>query len=205
MGVVPDIAYNLTTGAVKPILYAVDPRQQQQLSLKLRPNQIPATLAAIDRAWARSAADRPIRRRFMDQYLQGVYADLISQGWLLGVLAGVAAFLAGLGLFGLAAFTTEQRTKEIGVRKAMGASTADILRLLLWSFTQPVVWANVIAWPLSWWLLERWLQGFSARIALSPWFFAVAGGAALIVSALTVCGHALRVARAIPAGALRYE
>jgi putative ABC transport system permease protein len=205
VGVVPDIAYNLTTGAVKPILYQVDQRYMAVLNVKIRPGQVAATLAAVDQTWKQLGPPFPPRRRFVDQYLNIVYADLISQGWLLSALAGIAAFIAGLGLFGLAAFTTEQRTKEIGVRKTMGASTPDLLRLLLWSFVQPVLWANLLAWPLGWWAMDQWLHGFSARIALSPWFFVASGGAALTIAAATVSAHALRVARAKPVGALRYE
>jgi putative ABC transport system permease protein len=114
-------------------------------------------------------------------------------------------FIAALGLFGLAAFVAERRTKEIGVRKAMGASTPDILGLLLWSFAQPVLWANLVAWPVSWCVMDRWLQGFSARIDLSPWLFLAATAAALIIAVSAVSGHALRVAAAKPVGALRYE
>ncbi len=117
----------------------------------------------------------------------------------------MALFIAALGLFGLAAFIAERRTKEIGVRKAMGASMPDILRLLLWSFAQPVLWANLLAWPVSWWVMDRWLQGFSAHIDLSPWLFLAATAAALIVALATVSFHAIRVARAKPVGALRYE
>jgi putative ABC transport system permease protein len=80
-----------------------------------------------------------------------------------------------------------------------------VLRLLLWRFTRPVLWANLIAWPLAGWAMSRWLQGFAYHIDLSPWMFALAGGAALSIAALTVTGHALRVARAKPVGALRYE
>ncbi len=124
---------------------------------------------------------------------------------LIGALAGVSLFIAGLGLFSLAAFTAERRTREIGIRKAMGASSPDIVRMLLWSFIQPVLWANLIAWPLGWWAMSLWLQGFSARIALSPWLLLAAGGAALLVAAVTVSGHAVRVARARPVAALRHE
>jgi putative ABC transport system permease protein len=87
----------------------------------------------------------------------------------------------------------------------MGASTPDILRLLLWSFAQPVLWANLLAWPLGWWAMDQWLSGYSARISLSPAYFLAAGGAAAVIAALTVSFHAIRVARAKPVGALRYE
>jgi putative ABC transport system permease protein len=87
----------------------------------------------------------------------------------------------------------------------MGASTPDILGLLLWSFAQPVLWANLVAWPLGWWAMDQWLRGFSARISLSPPYFLAAGGAAAAIALVTVSFHAIRVAREKPGGALRYE
>jgi len=117
----------------------------------------------------------------------------------------VAIFIACLGLFGLAAFTAERRTREIGVRKVFGASTSDIVRLLLWQFSIPVLVANLIAWPIAWYYLQNWLQNFAYRIPLSPLFFLSAGFAALLIAWATVFSHARRVAAANPIHALRYE
>ena len=130
---------------------------------------------------------------------------MITQGVVLAVCAGLAIFIACIGLFALAAFTTERRTKEIGVRKAMGASTLDVVRLLLWQFAQPVLWANLIAWPAAWWVMNRWLQGFAYHVDLSPWYFLAGGGAAAMIAVLTVLGHCIAQARAKPVQALRYE
>ncbi len=121
------------------------------------------------------------------------------------MLAGVALFVAALGLFGLSAFTVEQRTKEIGVRKALGAARADILRLMLWEFTKPVLWANLIAWPAAYLFARRWLSGFTYHIDVELWVFVAASLLALAIAMLTVIGHALLVARAQPVAALRYE
>ena len=110
-----------------------------------------------------------------------------------------------LGLFGLAAFTAERRTKEIGIRKVLGASTRDIVKLLVWQFSRPVIVANVIAWPVAWWLMRDWLNGFDERIALGPTPFILAAAIALGIAIATVVGHALKVARANPIHALRYE
>jgi putative ABC transport system permease protein len=205
VGVVPDTQFDLTKGPPKPLVYVVLPRWSSLLSVKIRAGRIPETVSAVDRLWKELGDPRPISRRFTNDFLNVVYAPTIRQGWLVGGLGVVALFLSCLGLFGLAAFTTERRTKEIGVRKAMGASTPDILGLLLWSFSQPVLWANLVAWPLGWWAMDQWLRGFSARISLSPPYFMAAGGAAVAIAAITVSFHAIRVARAKPVGALRYE
>ncbi len=130
---------------------------------------------------------------------------MITQGIAISICAGLAIFIACLGLFALAAFTTERRTKEIGVRKAMGAETGDIVRLLLWQFTQPVLWANLIAWPVAWWAMDHWLQGFAYRVDLPPWLFLAATAAAVVIAWATVSTHAWLVARARPVTALRYE
>ena len=108
-------------------------------------------------------------------------------------------------MFGLAAFTAERRTKEIGIRKVLGARTRDIVRLLVWQFSRPVLIANLIAWPVAWWLMRDWLNGFDTRIALGPTPFAVAGALTLGIALATVAGHAIRVARTNPINALRYE
>ena len=110
-----------------------------------------------------------------------------------------------LGLFGLAAFTAERRTKEIGIRKVLGARTRDIVRLLVWQFSRPVIIANIIAWPVAWWMMRDWLNGFDQRIALTPIPFVIAAAIALGIAIATVVGHAVKVARANPIHALRYE
>jgi putative ABC transport system permease protein len=113
--------------------------------------------------------------------------------------------VACLGLFGLAAFAAERRTKEIGIRKVLGARARDIVRLLAWQFSKPVLVANLIAWPIAWWVMRDWLNDFDARIDLGPTPFVLAGGLALAIALGTIAGHALKVARANPIHALRYE
>jgi putative ABC transport system permease protein len=127
------------------------------------------------------------------------------EGELFGVFVVIAIFISCLGLFGLAAFTAGRRTREIGIRKVFGARTRELVFLLLWQFSVPVLIANLIAWPLAWYCLHDWLQGFAYRIALSPLYFASAGLAALLIAWATILAHALRVAGANPIHALRYE
>jgi putative ABC transport system permease protein len=124
---------------------------------------------------------------------------------LVDILSGIAIFIAGQGLFALAAFTAERRTKEIGIRKVLGARSRDIVRLLAWQFSKPVIVANLIAWPVAWWVMRDWLNSFDARIALGPTPFLLAGLLALAIAIGTIAGHAFKVARANPIHALRYE
>ena len=119
--------------------------------------------------------------------------------------SALAVVIACLGLFGLAAFTAERRTREIGIRKVFGARSRDIVQLLAWQFSKPVILANLIAWPIAWWVMRDWLNTFDARIDLGPAPFLVAGLIALAIAIGTVSGHALRVSRTNPIKALRYE
>jgi len=205
IGVIPDFPMDSIRQAVKPTLYYVNQSMLGVLSIRLVGRRIPETLQAIDRLWSRSGQPSPIDRSFLDDFYRQLYAEINLQAWLFGVFAAIAVFLACLGLFGLSVFTVQRRTKEIGIRKAMGANSGDILRLLLWQFTQPVLWANLIAWPIAALALSRWLHGFAYHVELEPWMFAAAGAAALMIAVFTVGTHCLVVARGNPVSALRYE
>ena len=121
------------------------------------------------------------------------------------MFAGIAIFVACLGLFGLVAFTAERRTKEIGIRKVLGASVSGIVMLLSKDFVKLVLIANVIAWPIAYWAMRDWLANFAYRINLDWQIFALSGGLALVVAVLTVGYQAWKAARANPVDALRYE
>jgi putative ABC transport system permease protein len=205
IGVVPDFTLYSIRNQIEPEIHYVDPADSRAMVLKLSGRQIPETLKAIKQAWKATGHLRPLPMVFESQAVQDLYKDVITQAVAIAICAGLAIFIACLGLFALAAFTTERRTKEIGVRKAMGASTFDVVRLLLWQFTQPVLWANLIAWPLAWWVMRRWLDGFAYRVDLPIWLFAGAAAAAVVIAWLTVSIHAWLVARARPVLALRYE
>jgi putative ABC transport system permease protein len=133
---------------------------------------------------------------------------IISTGYTkpMSAKANCSACLSALRFsFPVLAFTAGRRTREIGIRKVFGARTRDLVFLLLWQFSIPVLIANVIAWPVAWYWLDDWLQGFAYRISLSPLYFVAAGVVALAIAWLTILAHALRVARANPIHALRYE
>jgi putative ABC transport system permease protein len=174
-------------------------------SVRLRGEQIPQTLAAIDRLWTATGNAGPITRFFVGDRMQEQYLGMTRQAQLFAIFSGVAIFLACLGLAGLSISATDRRLKEIGIRKAMGAADMDIVALLLWQFSQPVLWATAIAWPVAWWLMRRWLAGFAYHVDLHWWVFAAAGIGALLVALATVAGQAWVTARQKPVLALRYE
>ena len=146
-----------------------------------------------------------IKRGFLDDSFDKLYQADERQGEMFGAFVMVAIFIACLGLFGLAAFTASRRTKEIGIRKVFGARTRELVFLLLWQFSIPILLANAIAWPVAYYYLRQWLEGYAYRISLNPGYFVAAGFAALCIAWLTVLAHAVRVARANPIHALRYE
>jgi putative ABC transport system permease protein len=203
IGVSPDFVLDTRREVYRQILY-VDPASFSVLSVRLIGSQIPEALTGIDAAWSQIMHTR-IRRHFLSQDLQDIYADIILQGTAITLGASLAGVIAALGLFGLSAHSTEQRTKEIGIRKSMGAGTGDIMRLLIWQFTKPVLWANLIAWPIAWFLMSRWLQGFAHHVDMQPQLFAASSALAMVIALLTVSVHCWLVARAKPVTALRYE
>ena len=166
----------------------------------------PATVkAAVERQWKQITAEVPFDAKFSEDVIGELYKKEDARAQTFAAFAVLAVIIGCLGLFGLAAFTAERRTKEIGIRKVLGARTRDIVQLLVWQFSRPVIIANVIAWPVAWWLMRDWLNGFDQRIALTPVPFVVAAAVALGIAVATVVGHAVKVARANPIHALRYE
>jgi putative ABC transport system permease protein len=206
VGVIPDYSLHTVRDQIGPLLYYVDPAINRfgDVTVKLTEN-VTATLDAISKLGAATGQKRPLALRFYSQVEQELYSDVIAQTAAVAATAALAVLIACLGLFGLAVFTAERRIKEIGVRKAMGAATSDIVGLLLKAFTRPVLLANLIAWPLAWWAMNHWLSGFAYHVALSPWYFLAGGGAAALIAVLTVLGHCIGQARAKPVHALRYE
>ena len=206
VGVVADTKQDGPKKSVKATMYQYWRAFPTDLiSIRIRAGHIREGLAFIDRTWHAFAPSVAIQRHFLDDDYDLQFQADERQGTLFGVFVGIAIFIACLGLFGLAAFSTERRTREIGLRKAFGAGTGDIVWMLLRQFSVPVLIANAIAWPVAWYYLHGWLQGFAYRIPLSPLYFLGAGAVALAIASATVFVHALRVARANPINALRYE
>ena len=204
VGVVPDFMFEGDRKFIVPTFYAFF-QDGGYMSVKVPANGVPDALTAIDRIWHRFEPSLAINRHFLNADFEKQFLADEQQGRIFGVFVGIAIFIASLGLFGLAAFSTERRTKEIGLRKTFGARTKDIVLLLLWQFSIPVLAANLIAWPVAYYYLHGWLQSYAYRINLNPLYFLGAGAVALVIAWATVFVHASRVARANPIQALRYE
>jgi putative ABC transport system permease protein len=204
IGVVGDSRFRSVRTPIDPIMFSDQHVGPSYMIVRYRGD--PATVeAAIERQWKKIISDVPFQAKFSGDIMRNLYKAEDSRAQIFAAFALLAVIIGCLGLFGLAAFTAERRTKEIGIRKVLGARTRDIVRLLVWQFSRPVIIANIIAWPAAWWMMRDWLNGFDQRIPLTPVPFIAAAAIALGIAIATVVGHAVKVARANPIHALRYE
>jgi putative ABC transport system permease protein len=205
IGVVRDSRFRSIRQPIDPIMFRLDRTFAGTLLVRYDPRDPATARANVERAWRRLAPDVPYDGVFSEDKILELYTAEQARAKVFAGFAMLAVIVACLGLFGLAAFTAERRTKEIGIRKVLGARTRDIVRLLAWQFSKPVIIANLIAWPVAWWAMRSWLNTFDARIDLGPLPFVLAGLLALVIAIGTIAGHAFKVARANPIHALRYE
>jgi len=204
IGVVGDSRFRTVRQPIDPIMF-MNVNQGPSWAV-VRYNGDPATVrAALEREWKKITSEVPFNAEFSEDIIGEAYKAEDARAKIFAAFALLAVIIGCLGLFGLAAFTAERRTKEIGIRKVLGARTRDIVRLLVWQFSRPVIVANIIAWPVAWWLMRDWLNTFDQRITLGPVPFVIAALVALTIAIVTVVGHAMKVARANPIHALRYE
>ncbi|MGH7598880.1 MAG: ABC transporter permease [bacterium] len=173
--------------------------------VRLSPQDIPAKLAFVEEKWRQVYPLHPFEYSFLDDDFDHLYRAEQLRGKIFSAFAGLAIFIACLGLFGLAAFSAEQRTKEIGIRKILGAAEGQIVFLLSKEFVLLVLIANLVAWPIAYWTMHNWLQDFAYRTSLQWDIFILGGIAALAISLLTVSFQAIKAALANPVEALRYE
>ncbi|WP_271299736.1 ABC transporter permease [Sphingomonas sp. CV7422] len=209
VGVVPDIRFVSPHDPIAATYYyyTPDPLDLSYVTVtSLRFTGDPrAMLAQVRQVWQRMAPQVPFGGKTADERLARFYAADDRATRLFGIGAGLAVLIGCVGLWGLASFNTQRRVKEIGIRKTLGASSADIVRLLVGQFLRPVLVANLVAWPLAYLAMRTWLAGFDDRIALSPLYFVAASLIATAIAVLTVLGQSLRASRAAPAWALRHE
>ncbi len=205
VGVVEDSRFRSIRDPIRATMFRQSRGQLDWLIVRHSGADAQAVQRAIEAVWKRLVPDIPFEARTSESIIADLYAAERARAQTFAAFALLAVLIACMGLFGLAAFTAERRTKEIGIRKVFGASVLDIVRLLAWQFSKPVVLANLIAWPVAWWAMRDWLNTYDTRIDLGPAPFVLAGLIALAIAIGTVAGHAIRVARANPIAALRYE
>jgi len=208
VGVIPDIHFSSLHNEMKATIYAEpNPGYQKNLSIKLAAGDHREAIEYFETVWNRLLPNEPASWEFLDDRFDALYRAEARQSQMFAVFSAFAIFVATLGLFGLASFTTERRTKEIGIRKVMGASVKDIVWLLTADFTKLVLFANLIAWPIAYYFMDQWLSRFAykAPFAEWAWLFIASAVAALAVAWLTIALQASRAAAARPVLALRYE
>ncbi len=205
IGVVENFHYNSLHQEIGPLVLYIEPPHFEYFSVRLLPGDISQTLDFLKSKWGELVPGEPFKYTFLDEDLDRLYKDEKKLGELFTIATFLAVFVACLGLFGLATFTTEQRTKEIGIRKVVGASVLEVAFLLSKEFSRWVLISNIIAWPVAWYAMSKWLQNFPYRITIMPWTFLLAALLAFIIALLTVSYKAVRAARTNPVEALRYE
>jgi putative ABC transport system permease protein len=207
VGVSRDVYYRSIKFGIRPTVYFNNPRALRSATISFSTNDIPGLIADVEEVWKEMVPMQPVSHEFLSDMVAAQYQDQEQQAQLFAAFSILAIVIASLGLYGLASFTAERRTKEIGIRKALGARVRDIVRLLVWQFSRPVLIANLIAWPVSLYLVMQWLEGFQYRIGGGVILMAClgAGLASLAIAWITVATRAIRVARANPVEALRYE
>ena len=204
IGVVGDSRFRTVRTPIDPIMFMNVKKGPAWMVIRYRGD--PATVqAAIESQWKQITNEVPFQAKFSEDIMRELYKAEDARAKIFAAFSLLAVIIGCLGLFGLAAFTAQRRTKEIGIRKVLGARTRDIVQLLVWQFSRPVIIANVIAWPVAWWMMRSWLNGFDERIPLTPIPFLIAALISLGIAVATVVGHAIKVARANPIHALRYE
>lgn len=204
IGVVKNFNFESLHKTVGPLAFFLG-RSSGLVSLKVKAANIPAILKTVEAKWKAMAPGMPFSYRFMDDSFEAMYQSEQRAGKIALIFSTLAIVIACLGLFGLATFIAEQRTKEIGIRKVLGANVSGIVRLLSRNFVWLVIIAFVIATPVAWWVMNKWLQDFAYRIQLSWWIFLVAGLAALLIALFTVSFQAFKAAIANPVKNLRTE
>ena len=205
IGVVKDFHYRGLQELIKPMSLRIDPNNCSLLSIKVATNNLPATIKAIQSKWSQVIPTRPFDYTFLDESFDQQYRAEDRFGTLFFNFAILAIFISCLGLLGLASYSTIQRKKEIGVRKVLGAGVSNIVSLLSVDFLKLVVIAFIIASPVAWFFMSKWLHGFAYRTSITWWMFVFAGLVAVIIALLTVSFQAVKAALANPVKSLRSE
>ncbi len=205
IGVVKNYHFRSLRQEIDPLILIYSPGQCRVLFARLRSENIPKTIGYMEDIWKEFAPGHPFNYRFLDDALNDLYRSEQRIGTILKYFSILAIFISCLGLFGLASFMSEQRTKEVGIRKVLGASVSNIALLLSREFTKWVLLANVIAWPVAYFAMYKWLQSYAYSTNIALWSFILSGAMALVIASVAVSYQSIKAAVANPADSLRYE
>jgi ABC-type antimicrobial peptide transport system permease subunit len=205
IGLVRDFHFLPLREAIPPLVMFSGSNWRGNYFVKTQPGKSAQALALAEKAWKQWFPDRPFKYTFLDDDFNRLYRAEQQAGILFNLFAGIAIFIACLGLFGLATFMATQRTKEIGIRKVLGATVLSITGLLAKDFLKLVLLAILISIPIAYYFMEKWLADFAYRIELQGWVFALAGAAAIVLAVITVGVQSIRAALLNPVKSLRSE
>jgi len=205
VGVIQNFHYRSLQENIEPLNMRVNPSNARLMTFKISSKNIPNTIAAIQKMWKALVPQYPFNYSFLDQNFNKQYDSDVRFGELFMYFAILAIFISCLGLLGLASYNTLQRTREIGIRKVLGASVSGIVNMLSKEFLQLVFIAAIIAFPLAWFGMNKWLQSYAYKIDIGWWVFIAAGSLALFIALTTVSFQAIRAALANPVKSLRSE
>lgn len=205
IGVVEDFNFETMKQTVSPLIFALGNNYSSIVAVKISPEHAQSTIASVTAVWKKFAPNQPIRYTFMDESFKNMYADVQRIGGIFTGFAVLAIIIACLGLFALSAFMAEQRNKEIGIRKVLGASISGITTMLSKDFVKLVLIAFVVASPIAWWAMNKWLQDFAYRIEITGWMFGIAAIIVLLIALLTISFQSIKAAITNPVNSLRSE
>ncbi|MFC2165850.1 ABC transporter permease [Acidobacteriota bacterium] len=205
IGVVKDYHFRSMHHPIGPLILANVPGIYRFVFVKANTGNLAGTISYLEKVWTKFSPGYPFEHNFFDESFDGLYRTESRVGSLFNSFTWLAIFISCLGLFGLASFMVEQRTKEIGIRKVLGASVSGIVLMLSKEFTQLVILANLISWPVAYFVMRQWLQNFAYQMPLGIWIFLVSGLITLAIAWLTVSFQAIRVALSNPVHSLKYE
>jgi putative ABC transport system permease protein len=205
IGVVRDFHDETLHNAIQPFIFRIHRPFHQYVFVRIEPENTQEILGSIENVFNRFSPGYPFQYIFLEDLYESQYRSEKQLGQLFRIFGAIAIFISCLGLFGLAAYTAEQKTKEVGIRKVLGASVSSIILLLSKQLTRWTLLANVIAWPVAYFLMHRWLDGFAYRIHIGLEIFLLSGFIALLLTALTIGFQTARAAVANPVDSIRYE
>jgi ABC-type antimicrobial peptide transport system permease subunit len=205
VGIVQDFHFTSLHQAIQPLVMMISPDNLTHFILRIQSENIPSTIGLLKDKWTRLTSKYPFEYGFVDESIDSLYRVEKRVGTIFGCFTLLSIFISCLGLFGLSSFVAELRTREIAVRKVLGAPVPSLVYLLSKEFTKWVLFAAVIAWPIAYVVMEKWLENFAYRVTIGAAPFILAAVMALVISQLTVGYQTIRAATANPVEALKYE